>query len=194
MPMKKPKFEVRNQGTVFFVFFCFAISYFLWGVPVHSALANTATIRIFKNTTVETEQILLGKIAEITGEDRNLVRKIHAIVIGKAPLPGKSRRIDEDYIKLRLKQNDINLSQIKLHIPGKIEVFRASIEITKEEIEKIASDFIIQRIPFKKNRVKIKKIQVSHGLILPKGNITYRVVPPKSIESFCTIPLSIFFD
>ena len=70
---------------------------------------------------IEEDKILLGKIANIKGEDPDLVQKLKEIVVGKAPLPGNSRQIDEDYVRLRLKQCGADLCQIKLQAPQLIE-------------------------------------------------------------------------
>jgi flagella basal body P-ring formation protein FlgA len=79
-------------------------------------------------------------------------------------------------------------------VPANVKVLRTSIIIPKEKIEKIVVEFLYGRIPWEKNRVKIKEIQVNDNVILPEGNVTYRIVPPKNIDFLGTIPLSILFN
>jgi len=152
------------------------------------------SIRVLKKAEIEDDKMLLGKIAVIKGEDSELVQKLRAIVVGSAPLPGKSRRIDEHYIKIRLKQNGVDLSRIILEVPEKNEISRGFIEISRERIEKIAMDFIYKKIPYEKNRVRVKKIRVNRGVVLPKGRVTCKVVSPPNMDFFGLIPLSIFFN
>ncbi len=158
---------------------------------LYAACINT--VRVSERSEIKRDKIRLGEIAEIRGENPALLQKLRGIIIGKAPLPGKSRRLDEDYIKIRLKQNGIDLSRIRLLVPGKVEVSRSFIEISKEKIEKVVLDFLYGIVPWEKDRFRIKKIRVSSSAVLPKGNITYNVVAPRDMNFLGTIPLSVLF-
>jgi flagella basal body P-ring formation protein FlgA len=70
----------------------------------------------------------------------------------------------------------------------------ASIEITPKMIEDIAVDFLNAKIPWEKNRVKIKLVQISSGLVLPNRPYSYKVVPPNKTSYLGTVPLGIVFD
>jgi flagella basal body P-ring formation protein FlgA len=70
----------------------------------------------------------------------------------------------------------------------------ASIEITRKMIEDIVTDFLNANIPWEKNRVKIKVVQSSNGLVLPNLPYSYKVVPPNKTNYLGTVPLSIVFD
>jgi flagella basal body P-ring formation protein FlgA len=160
---------------------------------LYGAVMNTVSVRVFKRSVVKSDEIRLGKIAEIKGDNRALIRRLSDIVIGKAPLPGKSRRIDEDYLKIRLKQNGIDLPQINLLFPSKVEISRAFIEISKTKIIKVISEFLLRVVPWDKERVRIKKVCVRDNVVLPEGNVSYSVVPPKSTDFLGTVPLSVLF-
>ena len=174
---------------------CFLAFFFTPGISgsLYGAVMNTVSVRVFKRSVVKSDEIRLGKIAEIKGDNRALIRRLSDIVIGKAPLPGKSRRIDEDYLKIRLKQNGIDLSQINLLLPSKVEISRAFIEISKTKIIKVISEFLLRVVPWDKERVRIKKVCVRDNVVLPEGNVSYSVVPPKSTDFLGTVPLSVLF-
>lgn len=174
---------------------CFLAFFFTLEISgsLYGAVMNTVSVRVFKRSVVKSDEIRLGKIAEIKGDNRALIRRLSDIVIGKAPLPGKSRRIDEDYLKIRLKQNGIDLSQINLLLPSKVEISRAFIEISKTKIIKVISEFLLRVVPWDKERVRIKKVCVRDNVVLPEGNVSYSVVPPKSTDFLGTVPLSVLF-
>ncbi|MBW2590370.1 MAG: flagellar basal body P-ring formation protein FlgA [Deltaproteobacteria bacterium] len=151
------------------------------------------SISVYEKTFVEKDEILLGKIAGIEGEDQALIRKLKNIVIGRSPLPGRSRYIGREYIKLRLKQNDIDFPKLALQVPEKIKVSRSFIEISREEIEKIVSDYIYGKEFWDKNNTRIINIQIGRLPLLPRGRITYKVVPPKVMQGMGSIPISIHF-
>ena len=173
---------------------CLSHFFFILGISANLSAAGTTSIRVLKNVEIEDDKIMLGKIAVIKGEDSEFIQKLRAIVVGKSPLPGKSRQIDEHYIKIRLKQSGVDLSRIILAVPEKNEISRGVIEISRERIEKMALDFIYKKIPYERNRARVKKIQASRNVILPKGKITYKVVPPPNMDFFGLIPLSVVFN
>lgn len=161
--------------------------------PSFSSAATIHRVSILETVEVSRDSIRLGDIAEIQGADDNFIHRLGNIVIGQAPLPGDFRRIDEDYVKLRLKQNDVDLSEIELRIPRVVEVTRSFLEIPKEKIEKIVLSYIYGKLPWEKDRVRVKKVHVSSKAVLPEGEVAYSVIPPKSMDFLRAIPLSVVF-
>lgn len=155
--------------------------------------AGITSISIYEKTTVEKDEILLGKIADIESEDNVLIRKLENIHIGRSPLPGKSRYIGKEYIKLRLKQSNIDLPKLVLQIPERIKVSRSFVKISREETEKIVSDYIYGKEFWDKSNTRIINVQISTLPLLPKGRITYKVVPPRVMKGMGMIPLTILF-
>jgi len=141
--------------------------------------AGTSTIIIHKKSLVNEKMIHLGDISQIKGENLQLNQKLSSIVIGRSPLPSNSRYIDKGYIEVRLRQNKINPSRVKVHYPEKIEVYRDYLRVSKGEITEIMRNYIFKGIPWDRDTVKIKRINVSSDLILPKGDVTYEVTPLK---------------
>jgi flagella basal body P-ring formation protein FlgA len=184
---------MRNPKSIYCMLLWFLTSLFPIGISGYLSAASITTVEILEKAEIEEDKILLGKIANIKGEDPDLVQKLKEIVVGKAPLPGNSRQIDEDYLKLRLKQCGTDLCQIRLQAPEIIEVSRDFVEIPREKIEKIVLDFIYEKSPWGRARLDVKNIQVSHMVVLPKGDITYKVVPPRNTEYLGTIPLAVLF-
>ncbi len=151
------------------------------------------SINVNEKNIVEEDEILLGNIAGIKGKDHVLINKLKKVVIGRSPLPGKSRYIGGEYIKLRLKQNDINQLNLALKAPEKIKISRSFVEIRREEIEKIVLDYIYGKEFWDKNNARIIDIQITKLPLLPKKRITYKVIPPKVRNGMGTIPLSVLF-
>jgi flagella basal body P-ring formation protein FlgA len=184
--MKKPK-------SIYSMLLWSLTSFLFLGMSDYSAAASITTIKLSEKAEIEEDKILLGKIANISGEDPALVQKLEGIFVGQAPLPGNSRQIDEDYVKLRLKQSGTDLCNIRLQIPQRINVSRDFVEIPCNKIKKIVLEFIYQKSPWGRDRLNVKDIQVFHSAILPKGDITYRVVPPRNADYLGTIPMSVVF-
>lgn len=185
---------MKTSKFFFVLILCLSLFFFILEISANLSAAGLTSIRVLKKAEIEDDKMLLGKIAMIKGEDSELVQKLRAIVVGSAPLPGKSRRIDEHYIKIRLKQNGVDLSRIILEVPEKNEISRGFIEISRERIEKIAMDFIYKKIPYERNRARVKEIRINRSVVLPKGSVTCKVVSPPNMDFFGLIPLSISFN
>ena len=170
---------------------CFAL--FLTGMSPRLSEAGLVRIKGLEKAEINSNDIFLGRIAGISGDDQALVNRLKRVVIARAPLPGKSRHVKESHIRLRLKQEKIDLSQIRLVAPKGIEVIRGFVEVTKEDIKKVVSDFIYANIPWEKERTKIRGIRVRESVILPKGKITYSVEPLKNMDFKGSVPLPIHF-
>ena len=156
--------------------------------------ADVINIRTFEKSEIESAEIYLGEVADISGNDRELVRKIEKISIGSAPLPGKIKKIDRNRILICLKKNSIAPSQINVIVPENAVVTRSTIEISSENIEKIILTFLEKTLPWEKNKVKINDIRVNGKVILPKGDIAYKVMRPRKTELLGTTLLSVDFS
>ena len=176
-------------------FLCLVIccAIFMTGMLPRFSEAGLISIRGLEKAEINSDVIHLGHIAKIRGDDPALVQRLKRIVIASAPLPGKSRHLNEGSIRLRLKQEKIDLSQIRLAAPKGIEVIRGFVEVTKEDITRAVSDFIYASMPWDREKVKIRDIRVRDNVILPKGKITYSVEPIKNTDFKGSVPLPIHF-
>ena len=186
------KFQMLRQLFTIFIY----LSIFCGLTEITGAVDATelTRIRISASVQIDEENVLLGKIAGIEGHDPLLVQKLRSIVVAKSPLPGRSRTLQNQTFKVRLMQNGIDLSQLALHIPAKVVVTRNYIEISREKIKLLVSDYI-QKNVFKDHAGgRIKDIQVEDRLMLPNGRITFKVMPPRNKDVLGKVPFSVYFD
>ena len=164
-----------------------------WMLPGLSE-AGLISVRVLEKAEINSDVICLGQISKIRGNDQApLVQKLKKIVIASAPLPGKSRHLNENYIRLRLKQNKIDLSQIRLEASGGIDVVRGFVAISTADIKRVVTQYVFANIPWDKEKVKIGNIRVADKVILPKGKISYGVEPLKNTDFKGSVPLPIHF-
>ena len=179
-------------------FYCFTV--YLLAFVLLSAMgmeiyaADPIRIKIEKEIEIDDENIVLGRIAEIAGSDPALIQKLNDVVVGKAPLAGDSRKLDERIIKMRLKQNGIDPDGMVLQVPPQVIVTRSFIEISEEKIKKLVTDYLAENLPANGDDARVIEVRVAGGLRLPTGRITYKVVPPRNGELWGKIPFSINFD
>jgi flagella basal body P-ring formation protein FlgA len=157
------------------------------------AVQQTA-ITTLESSEIKGARIYLGEIARIDGDDRQMIDALNEVVIGKAPLPSRTRVIDAQFIKLRLKQNGFNVATLVLSGPQKIRVTRSHVEIRKKEIQEMLADYLYDTALQNNPSARVKALQVPERIILPRGRITYRVTPPKNSRYVGQVPLSIEFS
>jgi len=145
------------------------------GITAELRANALTTIRVRDRVEIDGDEVLLGQIAEIQGSDPQLTRHLENILIGKAPLPGKSRQYDESLLKMRLRQYHIDLSAVILESPELVEISRSCIKIPKQKIEEMVSGFLLQNIPRENKNMRIKEIRVPEEVVLSKGQVSYKV-------------------
>jgi flagella basal body P-ring formation protein FlgA len=167
---------------------------FIWGATPALAAAEMTTVRVRDKAEIDDREVFLGQIAVIEGGDIQLIQKLKSIFIGKAPLPGKSRSFDQQHLKMRLRYHQIDLSAVYLELPQQVEILRSYVEIDKQKMEKIISDFIIQNSPQEDKIVRIKEIRLPQNVVLSKGRITYKVRAPRSRELMGRCSIAVEFS
>jgi flagella basal body P-ring formation protein FlgA len=167
---------------------------FLWAWPAALGATPTAVIRVHDRVEIDSTEVLLGQIAVIEGSDTRWIQQLKGIVIGRAPLPGKTRQYDQRYLEMRLKQQHVDLATVILEVPQIVEVARSIVKIEEQEIKQIVSDFIMRNVAHDNRTVRIKEIQAPKRVILPKGRVAYKVAAPRSRELMGKCSIGIDFS
>jgi len=165
-------------------------------VGVYAGLAGAAgltSVRFYDQVEVDSDQILLGRVARVDGSNPQLVRQLEAVVLGRSPLPGKTRALDSATILMRLRQSDIDPAQLDLQIPPELQVSRGSVTVSREQIEQIVRGFIQQQAAGAAETLRIKDIRISEPVVLPTGQLATRVLAPKNTELAGIVPLTVVF-
>jgi flagella basal body P-ring formation protein FlgA len=177
-----------------FIIIVFLSGLILQGLIGEILAAAATRIHVSTMTQIDGAQILLGKIAKIEGNDPVLLKRINGVVIGRSPLPGRRREIEPSLIKRRLKQNKIDPDQLVLQIPAQVFVERSFIEISRDKIKFLVSEYISNNLINNLSDARIKDIRVSENLKLPGGRITYTVKPPRRNDMAGKIPFAVNFE
>jgi flagella basal body P-ring formation protein FlgA len=194
MNMNTPSLETKMPKRIYtgFVFILLAASLWMW--PAASGAAQTAVIRVHDRVEIDGDEVLLGRIAVIEGSDARWIRQLENIVVGRAPLPGKTRQYDRRYLEMRLKQSHVDLSTVVLEVPQNIEVARSAVIIEEKELKQMVSDFILRNISQGNKTFRIKEIRVPQRVILPKGRVAYQVAAPHNGELMGKCSIAVDFS
>lgn len=154
--------------------------------------AGLIGVRVFERAEIDGEQVRLGAVARIEGEDARQVRELQEVILGRAPLPGKSRSFDEAVIRTRLKQAGFEPEAIDLQVPGQVEVRRGMVEVARERIEEIAAGWLRERLRERGlEQAEIREIRGAENVVLPRGRLTWQVSLPRIAVWAGSVPLTL---
>lgn len=157
--------------------------------------AGLTSVRVYDRADVASDQILLGGIAQIDSDDAAFVRKLEGVILGRSPLPGKTRTLEPATLLSRLKQSGIDPEKLDLQIPPEIVLSREAVTIDRDQIEQIVRTFLQQQGEGKPGEAMvIKDIRVPEPVLLPKGPFSARVGVPKNSELVGNVPLQVTFN
>ena len=173
---------------------CLAAAIFMILPAATAAAQDQTVIRMAPTAEISGDRILLSQVAQIAGPDPLLIRRLGNIDIGKAPLPGRSKTIESRHILARMSKSAGGLPEdIGLDFPQALEVRRKAVTIERDKIETIAADWVLERVPWDLENVRVKKVQANTDIVLPRGRVTYKVKTPGALDFLKTIALSIEF-
>jgi len=163
-------------------------------IPAAAAAQDQTFIRIAPVAEIDGDRILLSQVARIAGPDPQLIARLGNIDIGKAPLPGRKKVIESRHILARMNKTTGGLPvDIGLDFPRRLEVSRKAVTIDKQRIEQIAADWVLARVPWDQENVRVAKIQANTAAVLPQGPVSYQVKSPGRLDFLNTIALSVEF-
>ena len=166
----------------------------IFGLNAEPTVAEMTIIRVHDQVEVENDEVFFGQIASIEGSDTQLIQRLKALVIGKAPSAGRTRQYEQRYLRKRLEQHRIDLSALQMVVPERVVVSRSSVEIDESKLKKIVKDYILENIPPDSGMVRIKAIHVPGRVVLSKGHIAYKVVAPRRRQLMGNCSLAIDFS
>ena len=188
LPEKRKRFPRAGRFTLAVVALCLILQ------TAPAAAREQTVIRMAPTAEINGERILLSQVAQIAGPDPLLIARLGNIDIGKAPLPGRSKTIESRHIVARMSKSAGGLpTDIGLDFPQQLEVHRKAVTIARSRIEEIAADWVLERVPWDLENVRIKKVQANADVVLPRGRVTFKVKSPGALDFLKTIALSIEF-
>ena len=157
------------------------------------ALGNSpgARIHMLPKAIVDTDPVRLGDIARVQGSNAVLVAELKSLVVGRAPLPGESRRIDAAYVALRMKQGGISPARVALRQTAVTTLMRSSMVVGRQDIESAIRNALRDTDIFQGRQGVIKEILIPKDLVVPAGTVAYNVKFPAKLMVSNTIPVAV---
>lgn len=146
-----------------------------------SANVIAVEIDIPAQVQVRGEQILLGEISQISGENKEIIENIKTIELAKSPLPGYSKKLSRELIRLILKNKGYDLKDIELDIPDVFTVSAKSKKIAIENVLKFAREYIKENISYGNQQIEVKINSRLNEIVIPDSDYSFAVEANKEI-------------
>ncbi|MGD9975947.1 MAG: flagellar basal body P-ring formation chaperone FlgA [Desulfatirhabdiaceae bacterium] len=151
------------------------------------------TIALDSSIEIDSPKMTFGDIAEISGGAPDDIQRIREISLGNSPMPGKSRFLDERYLRLRLKQSNVDEDNILLVAANSVEVVRKHVELTKSQIEEMVMAFLNPRLPWNRDRMSISFSGGPDSLVLSDSDYSCQISLPDRTRLMGSILMQVQF-
>lgn len=151
-----------RKSTLFIIFiFCLALSAYPFSQPF---------VRIDAEARVDSEIVLLGDIAQVSGNEVD-VKRIRRISLGYAPNVGAVRQIRREKIALAIAAAGFMKNEYSLQAPPLIQISRAGQTIESAQLDEKIKESIFGK--FKDVEIDFVKIDLPLAFEVPLGEVEF---------------------
>jgi flagella basal body P-ring formation protein FlgA len=193
MEQAMPKARMNRWGTrIASLGFLLSVTLALTTLPVCAAAGRIA-LTMPESVTIDSANVRLGQIVQISGADPAQQKQLQAVTIGRAPQAGRSRSISREYILLRLRQSGLDPAAMSISAPQKITLTRRAVKIAKSDLEMMIRAHVAANPPFGGGDLTISTVRISDDILLPTGDIQHEIRYLPQARPSGTLPLTVSF-
>ncbi|MBW2145389.1 MAG: flagellar basal body P-ring formation protein FlgA [Deltaproteobacteria bacterium] len=157
------------------------------------AFCSTIHVNVPGDVEVKGEEVTLGQIAKIRGDDQKMIQRLGEVVIAKAPGPGQTLSLRREDILSMIRRNpDLSL-EIYWELPETVTIRSDHVLVSKEKIIQWVTEAILLKINWPKDRVKVHPLSPGQDLLLPRGKITHEIFFPRNGFNQRVVPVGVLF-
>ena len=162
----------------------------------HAGAIPLAVISLRGESTVRGPEIRLGEVAGIRAEDLDLAERLRRIEVGRAPLPGLTRTLDLNYLKARLRLQQVDLEPILFDVPAAVTVTTASQRVAGADLVAAVRQHILTAREANADTLSINVTSTPPDLTLPAGTLELRVKgrPGGELAGSFSAPVEVWVD
>jgi flagella basal body P-ring formation protein FlgA len=170
-----------------------AIALFVVVVLVTSGHAGI-TVTLREEASIKGAEIPLGSIAAVSGGDSEARSKFERVTVGQSPIPGGSRTVDLDTVKLRLRQARLDVAGVTFAGADRVAVSRVGRRVTSDEIIEAAREAVRERIGQTGDQIEIEPLSQPQEILVPVGALSLRGVLRGDVTSLAHAVVEIWVD
>lgn len=143
--------------------------------PVGARPAGDVAVYLRPEAEVAGGSVALGDVAEVAAPSADQQRRLEAVPLCFAPLPGAPRDVTRDYVLRKLRQEGVDLSRVRLAGAEHVHIVTASSRIPGEAIRRAVLDALLEAIPWAAEDTTITPPRTLGDLVVPGRAPTLRV-------------------
>jgi len=147
--------------------------------PVQAAEVPEGTrVTLKASALVNENTVRLHHVAEITGENTDLVMKLASLPLCPAPSLGQSDQLDKNMVREKLERRRWAHGVV---LDGAVhtDVTRACTRISEQKLKQIGLDYLHKHMPWKPGRADVTMIRANEVLI-PQSDVHFQVTPQRN--------------
>ncbi|MBT5305168.1 MAG: flagellar basal body P-ring formation protein FlgA [Candidatus Scalindua sp.] len=148
------------------IFLFFLISVF---VLIPDILANKIEVDLTHRVVLKEKTITFSDVSTVTGDDVDLVNEINNIEIGMTPWANSTRRIDLDFLKMRLKSSNVTISDVTFTNSKSVVVSVESTKVTGHEIAQKAKEYLLSALPDADRETTVELVRMPGDKWIPRS-------------------------
>jgi flagella basal body P-ring formation protein FlgA len=145
-----------------------------------SFAADSIQLTLKEKIVIDQDVVRLADIASISGVPKAVKTPIEKIVVAKSPLPGQTRHLSLDYIRIRLKQAGFETDAMNFQGPQDVQISRQAATVRQDTIIQAVEAAIRKQMPWRRETVIIRNIHFDDDIKLPTGTLTHRIIPNRN--------------
>ena len=122
-------------------------------------------------------QVLLGDVAAVTCDDAAAAAKLRAIPVASAPMPGKSRSLDSQHIKVRLRQHGFDPQQVQAEWPEQVLVTTRCIVVPGADLAAAGEEALRAQLDPVDAETAVTCPRAPSDMVLPEGALQLKAEP-----------------
>lgn len=138
------------------------------------------SLNLLESVSISSEKIYLADIVDLSDLSEELIQRLEMVIVGSAPLPGRSRRVSKSLIITRLKKEKL---EDKLTVLGDngVEVVREYNSISGVMLSELLKQFVYDNFTSEAKEVRIELLNTPNDIIIPSFNASIRFEIPQGV-------------
>ena len=166
---------------------------FVFSFALSVSALSQPLVRIDAEARVENEIVLLGDIAQVSGNEADAER-IRKISLGYAPHIGAVRQVSRKKIAMAIAAAGFSKADYSLQAPSFIRIFRAGQTIEPEQFRETITKSILSK--FEDVEIEFVKIDLPQAFEVPLGNVEFepKLAGVRNLLAPFSLPIEIQVD
>jgi len=133
---------------------------------------DMVTVTLRNKAEVDSDKVLLGDIADITGGTEEVIDMLSGIIVCPSLAVDSEKKLLSSDIENKLIRNRINLRFVKINGASQIIASRKARKVTSEELKQAVIDYVYERMPWEEEEVIAEFTRPLIDISIPDGDVT----------------------